>query len=76
MNKLSPSQLLSEAELESLGVFQDRGWEHYSILRPEPNILLFRRPMGTDPVTGTVDPARQRMAEAAFRQQLINQNRS
>ncbi|CAB1108600.1 unnamed protein product [Ectocarpus sp. CCAP 1310/34] len=44
--------------------------------RPEPNILLFRRPMGTDPVTGAVDPARLRMAEAAFRQQLMNQNRS
>ncbi|CAN0119439.1 unnamed protein product [Ectocarpus sp. 4 AP-2014] len=75
MSKFSPSHLLSEAELESLGVFQDRGWEHYSILR-RPNILLFRRPMGTDPITGAVDPARQRMAEAAFRQQLMNQNRS
>jgi hypothetical protein len=24
--------------------------------RPEPHVLLFRRPHGTDPVTGKVDP--------------------
>lgn len=46
-----------------------------SSVRPEPNILLFRRPMGTDPVTGAVDPARLRVAEASFRQQL-NQDQS
>ena len=25
------------------------GWEHYALHRPEPHILLFRRPLGTDP---------------------------
>lgn len=29
-----------------------RGWEHYEIHRPEPHVLLFRRPIGTDPHTG------------------------
>ncbi|CAM9373192.1 unnamed protein product, partial [Ectocarpus fasciculatus] len=69
ISQLPPAQLLSEAELESFGVFQDRGWVHYSILR-RPNILLFRRPMGTDPVTGAVDPVQQRMAQEGYRQQL------
>ena len=41
---------------------QSRGWVHYAIHRPEPHILLFRRPQGTDPTTGLVhgkriDPA-------------------
>lgn len=44
--------LLSENEWRSLGVQQSRGWVHYEIHRPEPHILLFRRPMGTDPQTG------------------------
>ena len=28
------------------------GWVHYEIHKPEPHILLFRRPLGTDPQTG------------------------
>lgn len=47
-------QLLSEAQWRGLGVQQSRGWVHYAIHRPEPHILLFRRPLGTDPVTGKV----------------------
>ena len=44
------------------GVQQSRGGVHYAIHRPEPHILLFRRPQGTDPTTGLVhgkriDPA-------------------
>ena len=27
-------------------VQQSRGWQHYAIHRPEPHILLFRRPLG------------------------------
>ncbi|GJQ11809.1 hypothetical protein GpartN1_g3600.t1 [Galdieria partita] len=43
--KLLPkNRLLSEAEWRGLGVQQSRGWVHYAIHRPEPNILLFRRP--------------------------------
>lgn len=47
-------KLLSETEWRSLGVQQSRGWMHYEIHRPEPHILLFRRPLGTDPNTGVV----------------------
>ncbi|PRW57792.1 cyclin-dependent kinases regulatory subunit 1 [Chlorella sorokiniana] len=39
-------RLLSEPEWRALGVQQSRGWVHYSIHRPEPHILLFRRPRG------------------------------
>jgi len=47
-------RLLSEQEWRNLGVQQSRGWVHYAIHRPEPHILLFRRPLGTDPTTGLV----------------------
>ena len=45
-------RLLTENEWRSLGVQQSRGWVHYEIHKPEPHILLFRRPLGTDPNTG------------------------
>jgi len=47
-------RLLEEDEWRGLGVTQSRGWYHYEIHRPEPHILLFRRPVGTDPATGKV----------------------
>jgi len=47
-------KLLSEQEWRGIGVQQSRGWVHYAIHRPEPHILLFRRPLGTDPRTGKV----------------------
>eukprot|EP00656_Telonema_subtile_P046074 TRINITY_DN523_c0_g1_i1.p2 TRINITY_DN523_c0_g1~~TRINITY_DN523_c0_g1_i1.p2 ORF type:complete len:111 (-),score=17.58 TRINITY_DN523_c0_g1_i1:401-733(-) len=47
-------RILADAEWRSLGVQQSRGWVHYAIHRPEPHILLFRRPLGTDPRTGKV----------------------
>ena len=52
--KMPRSRLLSETEWRSLGVQQSRGWGHYEIHKPEPFILLFRRPLGTDPLTGHV----------------------
>ena len=51
-------RLLSESEWRGLGVQQSRGWVHYAIHRPEPHILLFRRPQGTDPTTGLVQGRR------------------
>lgn len=45
-------KLLSENEWRSLGVQQSKGWFHYGIHDPEPFILLFRRPIGTNPLTG------------------------
>lgn len=50
--KAPRGRLLTEHEWRSLGVQQSRGWVHYEIHKPEPFILLFRRPLGTDPATG------------------------
>lgn len=52
--KMPKNRLLEENEWRSLGVQQSRGWAHYEIHKPEPHILLFRRLLGTDPVTGQV----------------------
>ena len=49
-------RLLTEEEWRSLGIQQSRGRKHYEIHRPEPFILLFRRPLGTDPLTGIAPP--------------------
>ena len=46
-------------------VQQSRGWEHYAVHRPEPHILLFRRALGCDPVSGKVVPA---LRDAAIEQ--------
>ncbi|XP_029127236.1 cyclin-dependent kinases regulatory subunit 1-like [Cajanus cajan] len=44
--KLLPrNRLLSEIEWRAIGVKQSRGWVHYAIHRPEPQIMLFRRPL-------------------------------
>ena len=32
-------------EWRALGVQQSRGWVHYAVHRPEPHIMLFRRPL-------------------------------
>jgi cyclin-dependent kinase regulatory subunit CKS1 len=51
--KMMPrGRLLTESEWRALGVQQSRGWVHYEIHKPEPHILLFRRQLGTDPLTG------------------------
>ncbi len=57
--KLTKGKLLTQQvlhyyikEWRILGVQQSRGWTHYEIHKPEPHILLFRRPKGTDPNTG------------------------
>lgn len=55
--KINTLKLMSEREWRSLGIQQSRGWVHYMTHRPEPHILLFRRPVGTNPTTGKVSPA-------------------
>ena len=37
-------RLLSDCEWRLLGLQMSAGWEHYELHRPEPHILLFRRP--------------------------------
>jgi len=59
-------RLLSDAEWRALGVQQSRGWVHYATHRPEPHILLFRRPLGTDPTTGEVNPELAAQAKRDF----------
>ena len=53
---MTKGRLLTENEWRSLGVQQSRGWVHYEIHKPEPYILLFRRPRNTDPNTGIAPP--------------------
>ncbi|KAL7740499.1 hypothetical protein ACLKA6_007027 [Drosophila palustris] len=49
--KLVPkTHLMTENEWRSIGVQQSRGWIHYMIHKPEPHILLFRRPKTEDTV--------------------------
>ena len=50
--QLDTMKLMSEREWRGLGIQQSRGWVHYMTHRPEPHILLFKRPTGTDPTTG------------------------
>lgn len=38
------NRLMSEMEWRQLGVQQSPGWVHYMIHRPEPNVLLYKRP--------------------------------
>ncbi|KAG8655166.1 cyclin-dependent kinases regulatory subunit 1 isoform X1 [Manihot esculenta] len=37
--------LFMQNEWRAIGVQQSRGWVHYAIHRPEPHIMLFRRPL-------------------------------
>lgn len=41
-----------------------------SFLRPEPHILLFRRLLGTDPVSGKVDPELEHAAKEKYAEEL------
>jgi cyclin-dependent kinase regulatory subunit CKS1 len=53
-----------------MGVQQSRGWEHYACHKPEPHILLFRRPLGTDPISGDVDVELERKAKSKYNEEL------
>ncbi|KAL3699665.1 hypothetical protein R1sor_017687 [Riccia sorocarpa] len=50
---LPKDRLLSESEWRGIGVQQSRGWVHYAIHRPEPHIMLFRRPLNYQQNTQT-----------------------
>jgi len=45
VEKVFDGKLLSEDEWRKIGVQQSVGWVHYCSHRPEPNILLFSRPL-------------------------------
>lgn len=42
----------------------------YSSCSPEPHILLFRRPLGTDPQSGRVDPELLKAAREEYKDQF------
>ena len=51
-------RLLSEDEWRhGLGLKMTPGWQHYLVFGPEPNVLMFRRPLGTDLCTGEQTPS-------------------
>ncbi|KAH3758179.1 cyclin-dependent kinases regulatory subunit [Pelomyxa schiedti] len=50
---LPKDRLLSEAEWRAVGVQQSLGWVHYLVHKPEPHILLFRRPRTDLPPSGS-----------------------
>ncbi|KAK1943353.1 Cyclin-dependent kinases regulatory subunit 1 [Phytophthora citrophthora] len=70
MQRSLPDRLLTETEWRQLGVQQSRGWVHYAIHKPEPHILLFRRPLGTDPTTGRVNPDMEKQAKEKYAQEF------
>ncbi|CAM9373225.1 unnamed protein product [Ectocarpus fasciculatus] len=45
------------------------------IQRPDPNVLLFRRALGTNPATGEVDPEMERAAIAEYAASLAANRR-
>lgn len=53
-DRMPKNKLLVESQWRALGVIQSKGWVHYTIFKPEPHILLFKRPIGIDPKTGVV----------------------
>ncbi len=74
--KIPAKRLLSESEWRSIGIAQSKGWVHYSIHKPEPHILLFRRPIGTDPETGVTPLDIKEKVEQYenLKQNLFNKN--
>ncbi|GBG30973.1 Cyclin-dependent kinases regulatory subunit [Hondaea fermentalgiana] len=63
-------RLLEEHEWRGYHIQQSRGWKHYAIHKPEQHILLFRRPIGTDPSTGLVNPALAKEEREAYEREF------
>ena len=52
--KIPKFKLLKEEEWRALGIIQTKGWVHYTYFKPEPHILLFRRPLVTNCILGKI----------------------
>jgi cyclin-dependent kinase regulatory subunit CKS1 len=52
-----------QAEWRALGVQQSRGWVHYAVHRPEPHIMLFRRPLNFQQQQEAASAAAQMIAK-------------
>ena len=53
---LPGKRLLDEIEWRKIGITQSRGWVHVDNFRTKSGLyFMFRRPIGTDPVTGKIN---------------------
>lgn len=52
IHQIPRDRLLYEGEWRGIGIVQSRGWENFLMHKPEPFILLFRRPKNSDHRTG------------------------
>ncbi|XP_050306483.1 cyclin-dependent kinases regulatory subunit [Anthonomus grandis grandis] len=43
------THLMSEDEWRGIGIQQSKGWIHYMNHKPEPHVLLFKRPITEQP---------------------------
>jgi cyclin-dependent kinase regulatory subunit CKS1 len=64
-------RLMEEHEWRALGVTMSVGWQHYLLHRPEPNVLLFKRPLPaaqppTQPAAPTQAQVQQYVMEQPF----------
>jgi cyclin-dependent kinase regulatory subunit CKS1 len=71
---MQENTLLTEEEWRKMGLEMTRGWNHYTIHKPEPHILLFRRPLGTDPGTGLVSEEIQKKVDEFERKRPVYYN--
>ena len=64
LRKIPVGRIMSENEWRSLGIQQSKGWENYYQYKKEPHVILFRRPIGTNPETGEIsNEIKQRVEE-------------
>ena len=50
--KISSKRLLHEDEWRAFHIRQSHGWTHFMTHPPEPHVLIFRRPLNTNRLTG------------------------
>ena len=66
---------LSEKTWRDLGIQQSKGWVNYCRYEGEPHILLFRRPIGTNPETGIAPPESLKNIEAFEKAKIEHLNK-
>ena len=45
VKKFPKDRMMTEEEWRALGIQQSQGWVHYMQHKPEPHILMFKRPV-------------------------------
>ncbi|XP_064649499.1 cyclin-dependent kinases regulatory subunit-like [Lineus longissimus] len=45
VKQMPRERTMSEDEWRRVGIMQSQGWVHYMVHKPEPNVVLFRRPL-------------------------------